>query len=101
MTTLLGTAKMLAQLKSQWHGTGILIGQPAEEVVKGAEGMLRDHLYERFPKPDFVIALHDNASMPAGQLGYTTGYFIASVDSVNVTIPRIGVHGASPPSTDE
>src|SRR5881227_2405905 len=59
MTTLLGTAKMLAQLKSQWHGTVMLVGQPAEEVVKGAEGMLRDRFYERFPKPDFAIAIHD------------------------------------------
>jgi amidohydrolase len=101
MTTLLGTAKMLAQLKSQWHGTLMLIGQPAEEVVKGADGMLRDHLYERFPKPDFIIALHDNAVMPAGQIGYTPGYFMASGDSVNVTIRGMGGHGASPQSTKD
>ena len=101
MTTLLGTARMLAQLKSQWHGTVMLIGQPAEEVVKGADGMLRDHLYERFPKPDFIIALHDNAVMPAGQIGYTPGYFMASADSVNVTIRGMGGHGASPQSTKD
>ena len=101
MTTLLGMAKMLAQLKSQWHGTVMLIGQPAEEVVKGAEGMLRDHFYERFPKPDFIIALHDNASMPAGQIGYTPGYFMASADSVNVTIRGMGGHGAAPQSTKD
>jgi len=101
MTTLLGTAKMLAQLKSQWHGTVMLIGQPAEEVVKGADGMIRDHLYERFPKPDFAIALHDNANMPAGQIGYTPGYFMASADSVNVTIRGMGGHGASPQSTKD
>jgi len=101
MTTLLGTAKMLAQLKSQWHGTVMLIGQPAEEVVKGADGMLRDRLYERFPKPDFAIALHDNANMPAGQIGYTPGYFMASADSVNVTIRGMGGHGASPQSTKD
>ena len=101
MTTLMGTAKMLAQLKSQWHGTVMLIGQPAEEVVKGADGMLRDHLYERFPKPDFAIALHDNASMPAGQIGYTPGYFMAGGDSVNVTIRGMGGHGASPQSTKD
>ena len=51
MTAFLGTAKLLADLKSQWHGTLVLIGQPAEEVVKGAQAMLRDGLYERFPKP--------------------------------------------------
>jgi hippurate hydrolase len=101
MTTLLGTAKMLAQLKSQWHGTLMLIGQPAEEVVKGADGMLRDHLYERFPKPDYAIALHDNASLPAGQIGYTPGYLMASADSINVTIRGLGGHGASPQSTKD
>jgi hippurate hydrolase len=101
MTTLLGTAKMLAALKSQWHGTLMLIGQPAEEVVKGADGMLRDHLYERFPKPDFAIAIHDNASLPAGQIGYTPGYLMASADSVNVTIRGLGGHGASPQSTKD
>jgi amidohydrolase len=101
MTTLLGTAKMLAALKSQWHGTVMLIGQPAEEVVKGAEGMLRDHLYERFPKPDFIIALNDNSNMPAGQIGYTPGYFMAGADSINVTIKGMGGHGASPQSTKD
>jgi hippurate hydrolase len=101
MTTLLGTARMLAQLKSQWHGTVMLIGQPAEEVVKGADGMMRDHLYERFPKPDYAIALHDNSSMPAGQIGYTTGYFMAGADSVNVTMRGMGGHGAAPQSTKD
>jgi len=101
MTTLLGTAKMLAQLKSQWHGTVMLIGQPAEEVVKGADGMLRDHFYERFPKPDYAIALHDNASLPAGQIGYTPGYFMAGADSINVTMRGLGGHGASPQSTKD
>jgi hippurate hydrolase len=101
MTTLLGTAKMLAQLKSQWHGTVMLIGQPAEEVVKGAEGMLRDHFYERFPKPDYAIAFHDNATLPAGQVGYTPGYLMASADSINVTIRGLGGHGASPQTTKD
>lgn len=101
MTSLLGTAKMLAQMKSQWHGTLMLIGQPAEEVVKGADGMLRDHLYERFPRPDYAIAFHDNASLPAGQVGYTPGYLMASADSINVTIRGLGGHGASPQSTKD
>ncbi len=54
MTVLLGAARELAARKSQWHGTLMLIGQPAEEVVQGAEAMLADHLYERFGRPDFV-----------------------------------------------
>jgi amidohydrolase len=101
MTTLLGTAKMLAELKSQWHGTVMLIGQPAEEVVKGASAMLHDGLYERFGKPNYAIALHDNSNMPAGQIGYCPGYFMASADSVNLTIRGMGGHGAAPQSTKD
>lgn len=101
ITTLIGTAKMLAELKSQWQGTVMLIGQPAEEVVKGAQGMLRGGLYEQFGKPDYAIAIHDNSNMPAGQIGYTPGYFMASADSVNVTIRGMGGHGAAPQSTKD
>ena len=96
MTTFLGTAKMLADLKSRWHGTVMLIGQPAEEIVAGAAGMLRDDLYTRFPKPAFAIALHDSPLVAAGQIGYTSGYALASGDSVNVTIRGVGAHGAAP-----
>jgi len=101
MTTLLGTASMLAQLKSRWHGTVMLVGQPAEEVVQGASAMVRDRLYERFPRPNFAIALHDNASMPAGRIGYCPGYFMSNSDSVNITVRGLGGHGASPQSTKD
>jgi metal-dependent amidase/aminoacylase/carboxypeptidase family protein len=61
VTTLIGTARMLAALKNEWHGTLVLIGQPAEERIDGARAMLADGLYARFPKPDFALALHDSA----------------------------------------
>jgi len=101
MTTLLGTAKVVADLKSQWHGTLILIGQPAEEVVKGAQGMLDDNLYERFGKPDFVIGLHDWATLESGKIGYRTGEFMAATDSINITIRGVGGHGAAPHTTKD
>ncbi|HYM59391.1 MAG TPA: amidohydrolase [Thermoanaerobaculia bacterium] len=101
MTTLLGTAKMLADMRKQWHGTVILVGQPAEEVVKGAEAMLNDRLYERFPKPTYAIAIHDSATLEAGKIGYTPGYFMASGDSVDVTIRGLGGHGAAPEKTKD
>ena len=101
MTTLLGTARLLAELKSKWHGTLMLVGQPSEEVVKGADAMLRAGMYEKFGRPDFAIALHDNASMPAGEIGWFPGYFMASADSVNVTLRGMGGHGASPQSTKD
>src|SRR5438132_6145146 len=101
MTTLLGTASMLAQLKSRWHGTVMLVGQPAEEVVQGASAMVRDQLYQRFPRPNFAIAVHDNSSMPAGKIGYCPGYFMSNSDSVNITVRGLGGHGASPQSTKD
>src|SRR5438552_10653630 len=70
MTSFLGTAKMLAASKDRWHGTLIMIGQPAEETVNGARAMLADGLYTRFPKPDFVLALHDSADVEAGTITY-------------------------------
>ncbi|MCU1244106.1 MAG: amidohydrolase [Acidobacteria bacterium] len=96
MTTLLGTGKMLAELKSQWHGTVMLVGQPAEEVVQGAAAMVRAGIYEKFPKATYAIALHDAANLAAGTVSYTPGYYMASSDSVNVTIRGVGGHGAAP-----
>jgi hippurate hydrolase len=99
MTSMLGTAKMLAALKNQWSGTLIIIGQPAEEVVDGARSMVRGGLFEKFPKPDFVIALHDSADLEAGKVGYTPGYAMASSTSVDIKIRGLGGHGARPETT--
>jgi len=99
MTVWAGTAARMVQARSQWHGTLVLIAQPAEEVVKGAKAMLADGLYSRFPKPDYVVALHDTPKLPAGKLGYTPGYILASSDSVDVTIYGKGGHGAAPQTT--
>ncbi|HVE70767.1 MAG TPA: amidohydrolase [Thermoanaerobaculia bacterium] len=101
MTTLLGTAKVLADLKSQWKGTVMLIGQPAEEVVKGAEGMLAAGLYEKIARPDFAIALHDWSALEAGKVGYRPGQFMAATDSLNLTIRGVGGHGAAPHNTKD
>jgi amidohydrolase len=101
MTTLLGTARVLAELKSQWRGTVMLIGQPAEEVVKGADGMLRAGLYEKIARPDFAIALHDWSALEAGKVGYRAGEFMAATDSLNLTIRGVGGHGAAPHNTKD
>ena len=76
-----------------------MIGQPAEERCAGAKAMLNDGLYARFPKPDFAIALHDNAALEAGKVGLTEGYALASVNSVDMTIRGVGGHGAYPHTT--
>jgi hippurate hydrolase len=101
MTTLLGTAKMLADLKAKWRGTVILVGQPAEEIVRGADGMLKAGLYEQFGKPSYAIAVHDWATLEAGKIGYCPGFFMSNSDAVNITIKGVGGHGASPQSTKD
>jgi amidohydrolase len=101
ITTMLGTAKMLAELKDQWRGTLVLIGQPAEETIDGARAMLRDGLFTRFPKPDFAIALHDNAELETGKVGYIPGYALASSTTVEIKIRGLGGHGSKPEATKD
>jgi hippurate hydrolase len=96
MTVLLGTARELAARKNQWHGTVMLIGQPAEEIVLGAAAMLADHLYERFGRPNYVIAEHDTNDLPAGSIAIKGGPLMASSTSLNVTMRGIGGHGSRP-----
>jgi hippurate hydrolase len=96
MACLVGTARILAQLKDRWQGTLILIGQPAEEAGGGARAMLADGLFKRFPRSDFCLALHDSAELPAGTIGYTPGFANANVDFVNITVRGVGGHGAYP-----
>jgi amidohydrolase len=99
MTVWVGTAARMAAAKGTWHGTLVMVAQPAEEVVKGARAMLADGLFTRFPKPDYVLALHDSPRVPAGKIGYTSGFTLASSDSVDVTIYGRGGHGAAPQTT--
>jgi len=96
ITSFLGTAKMLMELKDQWHGTLVMLAQPAEESIDGAKAMLDDGLYTRFRRPDYVLALHDAPSVEAGKVGFTPGYAMASSTSVDVTLRGIGGHGSAP-----
>ena len=101
MTTWIGTARELVARKSEWKGTLVMIAQPAEEIGLGAKSMLEDGLFTRFPKPDHVIALHDNAALPAGAIGLGSGYVMANVDSVDLTVKGQGGHGAYPQDTKD
>jgi hippurate hydrolase len=98
MTCLVGAARFLAAHRDDWKGTVMFICQPAEERGGGARAMLADGLFTRFPKPKYAVALHVEASMPAGRVGYTPGYFLANVDSVDITVRGRGGHGAQPQS---
>jgi amidohydrolase len=96
MAALAATAAIMAQSKTSWHGTLMLIGQPAEETISGAKAMLADKFLERFPKPDVGVALHVGNGLPAGQVGITSGIFDTNADSLRITIFGKGGHGASP-----
>jgi len=99
MSSWIGTAKLMATNRDRWHGTLILIGQPAEETGEGAPAMIKDGLFTRFPKPDFALAIHDSAIEPVGQVGFTPGYALAAADSVDITIYGRGGHGGRPQNT--
>ena len=101
VTAWLGTARRLAAMKDQWSGTLVMILQPGEETSQGADAMLDDGLFTRFPKPAFVLGFHDAAVLPAGQIGITPGYALANVDSVDITVRGVGGHGALPATTKD
>src|ERR1700733_9310430 len=71
MASLVATAAIMAHSKDTWHGTLMLIGQPAEETISGAKAMIADGLFTRFPKPAVGIAMHVDNLLPAGQVGIT------------------------------
>jgi amidohydrolase len=96
MTCLVGTAEVLAKTRDRWSGTLVLIAQPAEEIGKGALAMIQDGLFERFPRPDYCLSLHVSGDRPAGTIGYTSGWAMANVDSVDITIHGRGGHGSRP-----
>ena len=101
MSVFLGTAQVLTLLKEKWHGTLVMIGQPAEETVKGARAMLAEGLFTRFPKPDYCLALHCAPELPVGAVGVTEGYALANVDSVDIIVRGVSGHGAWPHKTKD
>jgi hippurate hydrolase len=99
MTSWVGTARTLTNMKDLWSGTLMFIGQPAEETGSGARAMLEDGLFKRFPKPDYALALHCSPILPSGSIGYREGQTLANVDSVEITIKGKGGHGSAPHMT--
>lgn len=101
MTVFIGTARRLVAMKDRWAGTLVMIGQPAEERGAGARAMLEDGLFERFPRPDYNIALHVSSGLETGKVAYVPGYALANVDSVDIAVHGIGGHGAYPHATKD
>ena len=96
MSAFIGVARRLVETRMEWRGTLVMIGQPAEERGAGARAMLADGLFERFPRPDYALALHSHAGGRTGAIYYSLGPALASVDSVDVTVRGVGGHGAYP-----
>ncbi len=101
MTCLIGTAREMAARKDAWRGTLMLVLQPAEERGGGAKAMLEDGLFERFPQPNYAIALHVDEGIEAGKIGYISGFAMANVDSVDILVRGVGGHGAYPHLTKD
>ncbi len=99
MASFIGSAAIMAHSKNTWHGTLMLIGQPAEETISGAKKMIDEGLMTRFPKPDVAVALHVLNSIPAGKVGTGTGYQASNADSLRITIYGKGGHGSMPNTT--
>lgn len=99
MTAWFGTAVRMAAERSAWKGTLMMVGQPAEEIVGGAQAMLDDGLFTRFPRPDYALSVHDEPSLAAGVFGFHPGFFRAAMDEVTVVVHGRGGHGAKPYTT--
>jgi hippurate hydrolase len=99
MSALVATADIMAHTRNTWHGTLMLIAQPAEETVSGAAGMIKDGLFVRFARPDVVLALHVGNELPAGKVGVVSGVYDTNADSLHITIFGKGGHGAMPNTT--
>jgi hippurate hydrolase len=99
MTVWTGAARVLAKMKASWKGTLVFIGQPAEEVGAGARMMLEAGLFTKFPRPDYALALHCAANLPAGSVAYSEGMVTANVDMLDLIVHGKGGHGAAPHTT--
>jgi amidohydrolase len=96
VTWLIGVAKIMAAQKTNWSGTLVIVGQPAEEAYMGAVGMVKDGLYPKIPEPSVVFASHTNPVWPAGSIGLGLGRRMAGADQLTITLRGIGGHGSTP-----
>ena len=101
MTIFTGVGRLMSSWRHKWRGTVVMIGQPAEELAAGARAMRAEGLFERFPRPDYLLGMHIMPDIAAGQIGFRAGYAMARVDSVDITVRGVGGHGAAPQQTKD
>lgn len=96
ITSLVGTARYMVARKDEWHGTLMLVVQPAEERVLGARAMREDDIWGRFGIPDYALAFHVSSNNVAGVINVSEGSPYAGADTVDIIIHGVGAHGAHP-----
>jgi hippurate hydrolase len=92
---LIGAATLFARTRDAWKGTLLAVFQPAEEIAIGAQAMIEDGLFERFPKPDVVLGQHVMVG-PSGVLSSRAGAITSAGDSLQIRIFGRGAHGSMP-----
>ncbi len=95
VTWLIGASRMLARARQTWSGTLMVVFQPAEETAEGARAMIDDGLFERFAKPDVVLAQHAMVGS-AGDIGGRAGTITSAADSLQIRLFGRGAHGSMP-----
>lgn len=99
MTSWLGIAKILSNLKNEWKGTLVMLAQSAEETGQGAIKVVNSANFNIIPKANYQLAIHDHAELKTGEFGFCDEYAMAAVDMMNITIYGKGGHGAAPHNT--
>ena len=98
VTWLAGATALLAGGRDTWQGTVLAVFQPAEETAQGAQAMIDDGLFDRFPKPQVILGQHVMPA-PAGAIGYRPGTTQAAADSLEIRMFGRGAHGSMPESS--
>jgi amidohydrolase len=95
VTWLIGAATLFSKSRETWKGTVMAVFQPAEETAQGAQAMIDDGLFKRFPKPNVILGQHV-MSMPAGVIGGRIGVTTSAADSLQIKLFGRGAHGSMP-----
>jgi amidohydrolase len=95
VTWLAGATELLADARTTWRGTVMAVFQPGEETAEGAQAMIDDGLFKRFPKPDVVLGQHVMVG-PAGTVAGRAGAITSAADSLQIRLFGRGAHGSMP-----
>jgi amidohydrolase len=95
-SSLLGTARILSQLRDQFEGSVKLIFQPGEELIPGGASLMIKEGVLQNPVPAAIFGQHVFPQLPAGKVGVRSGMYMASADELYITVKGKGGHGAMP-----